>query len=291
MANAQQVEFLNAGMGSAYALGWVYTKEAGLLTDKAVYTAADKSASATNPFQLDSSGRSTVYAEGNYKFIIKDVNLANTITLDNLYYSLPASSDPVTSITATTYTILSTDRYVICNAVSGNIAITLLSASSMSGIEIKFVKTDASSYTVTVGSFAPLTAQNQALIIKSDGTNWRIVSRYDASAIGVLSKTDDYTMSAVDIGMTIVMTSAGNKTVTLCSLEAVHDGLELPFVKGGAGNFKIQTVDSDTIDDSSAGGYIENTTAGDVGATLTLKYIHSLTKLVVVGGKGTWTTA
>lgn len=87
---AQQVESLLAGVrdtnGEPLAAGKVFHYVAGTTTDKALYTAADMSSSAAQPYVLDAYGRGTVWGYGAYKFIIKD-SADNTIyTWDNLRY-------------------------------------------------------------------------------------------------------------------------------------------------------------------------------------------------------------
>ncbi len=185
MANAQQIEFLNSGMSTAYGLGWVYSYEAGTTsTNKTVYTVADKSANATNPFQLDANGRATVYADGNYKLVIKDVNLANAITLDNMYYSvLSTINRATTSVTADTTTTTS-DYLVLVNTASGNVTVNLVTAAGNGGLEHLIIKTSADAYTVTVdpsgtqtiagSSTKVLSAQYQAVGIISDNSNWQM---------------------------------------------------------------------------------------------------------------------
>jgi hypothetical protein len=186
MANALQVDFFNSGLGTAYGLGWVYTYESGTTTDKTTYTEGDMSANAANPFQLDANGRATVYGNGNYTFLIKDVNLANSITLDNMYYAVPASSNlAVTSVSAD-YTTLSTDRLILVNTAAGNITITLLTAVGNTGLEYTIIKTSADSYTVTVDPYSTQTAggastktlpgQYDSISIISDNANWQMTN-------------------------------------------------------------------------------------------------------------------
>lgn len=186
MANAQQVEFLNSGLGTDYGLGWVYTYESGTTTNKTVYTSADKLANATNPFQLDANGRSTVYAEGNYTLVIKDVNLANAITLNNLYYSVYSADNPNVVSKSADYTTSSTDYLILVNTAAGNITITPVMAVGNSGVEHLVIKTSADANTViidpagsqTIGgsSTKTITAQYQAIGFMSDNSNWQLTT-------------------------------------------------------------------------------------------------------------------
>ena len=75
MSRAQQVDVLLAGIydnvGNPLSGGKIYTYYAGTTTPLAIYSAADKSAYATNPVILDANGRAKVWAEGTYKFVVK----------------------------------------------------------------------------------------------------------------------------------------------------------------------------------------------------------------------------
>lgn len=90
MATAIQVESLWNGLrdnnGEPLAGGKVYTYEAGTTTPKALFTASDKSTSATNPVILDGYGRAQVWADGRYKFVVKTSADVTLYTLDNLLY-------------------------------------------------------------------------------------------------------------------------------------------------------------------------------------------------------------
>lgn len=90
MGRAVQVDFLVAGLrdsnGEPLALGKVFHYVAGTTTDKDVYTAYDKSATAAQPVVLDANGKALIYADGAYKFVIKDANDVTLYTHDNLFF-------------------------------------------------------------------------------------------------------------------------------------------------------------------------------------------------------------
>lgn len=93
---AQQVELLLAGLlynGTAVNAGKIYTYEAGTLVAKATYTDSSKVTAAANPVILDSQGRAAIYAEGNYKFVVKDSNDNTLYTWDNLFFSRAGSTN------------------------------------------------------------------------------------------------------------------------------------------------------------------------------------------------------
>lgn len=90
MATAVQVESLWNGLtdnsGQPLAAGRVFTYAAGTTTPVSLFTASDKSTSATNPLILDANGKAQVWADGRYKFVIKTAADVTLYTLDNLLY-------------------------------------------------------------------------------------------------------------------------------------------------------------------------------------------------------------
>ena len=77
MSRATQIEMLMAGLlydGEPVSGGKVYTYIAGTSNATSLYTEQDKSTYAANPIVLDSQGRATVYADGVYKFVVKDAD-------------------------------------------------------------------------------------------------------------------------------------------------------------------------------------------------------------------------
>jgi len=87
MANARIVEFLLSGIfdisGNPVNAGKIYSYAAGTDTEKTLYTDAAKTGEATNPVILDASGRAIVYADGNYKFIVKTSTGVLLFTVDD----------------------------------------------------------------------------------------------------------------------------------------------------------------------------------------------------------------
>lgn len=90
MATAVQVESLWNGLtdnsGQPLAAGKVYTYVAGTTTPVSLFTASDKTTSATNPLILDAYGKAQVWADGRYKFVVKTSADVTLYTLDNLLY-------------------------------------------------------------------------------------------------------------------------------------------------------------------------------------------------------------
>ncbi len=67
------IQFADAD-GHPYAGGTLDTWVAGTTTPKTTWTTADKSAANTNPIVLDSAGRCTVYGDGLYRVVLRDLN-------------------------------------------------------------------------------------------------------------------------------------------------------------------------------------------------------------------------
>lgn len=95
MATAVQVEALWNGLtdnsGDLLGAGKVYTYAAGTTTPVSLFTASDKTSSATNPIILDGYGRAQVWADGRYKFVVKTSADVTLYTLDNLLYGFDDS--------------------------------------------------------------------------------------------------------------------------------------------------------------------------------------------------------
>ena len=117
---------------------------------------------------------------------------------------------------------------------------------------------------------------------ESSGMKW--------SYIPAETKTDDYTITAADLGKSLRMSAATAKTFSLPSVGASEDGARITLMKIGAGQVTVDAADSDTIWDSSAGGTIYNDVAAETRAMVTLEYVHSVAKWVIVEIFGTWKT-
>lgn len=90
MGRAVVVETLLNGLTDLSGLplsgGKVYSYDAGTLIARSLYTSLDKTGVAANPVILDTRGRAQVYADGLYKFIVKDSTDTTLYTWDNLPY-------------------------------------------------------------------------------------------------------------------------------------------------------------------------------------------------------------
>lgn len=84
------VQILAAGLedtlGVPLSGGKVYTYAAGGSTPKTTYTDRGKTTPAANPIILSAYGTSLIFADGNYKFVVKDANDSTIYTWDNLNF-------------------------------------------------------------------------------------------------------------------------------------------------------------------------------------------------------------
>jgi hypothetical protein len=104
----------------------------------------------------------------------------------------------------------------------------------------------------------------------------------------VEAKTDNYTVTLNDFGKTFVMNTTTSKTFSLPSVASGEIGSWVEFVKIPSGEIHIDAADSDTIEDSSAGGEIY--CSGELGpASLKLKLVTA-TWWKIESGVGPWQT-
>lgn len=99
--------------------------------------------------------------------------------------------------------------------------------------------------------------------------------------------TDNYIVSLEDRGYDLIMNSTSNKTFTLPSVSEAEAGVPFTFKNINIGRLTVQAADSDTIDDSNAGGTIYSDTDNIASITLILV---SATKWQIDGANGAWVT-
>ncbi len=80
-----RLQFIDAN-GDPYALGWLYTYEAGSTTPLATYANSTGTPNSAT-LQLDAAGRATVYlrTDKHYKFVLYDVDLVPVFTQDDVF--------------------------------------------------------------------------------------------------------------------------------------------------------------------------------------------------------------
>jgi len=111
---------------------------------------------------------------------------------------------------------------------------------------------------------------------------------FTADHMVVSTKTDSHVVTSADFGKSLRMNSADDKSFTLPSVGTSEDGARVTFIKQGAGKMTMIAVDTDYIDDSSATGTIYTITNY---ATITLEYVHGMTRWVIISAAGTFTSS
>jgi len=194
-----------------------------------MYTDAAMTVAATNPIVLDSQGRATVYADGNYYMVVKTSAGVTVDTPDNFYYAVQATSGYDSYVAKTAdYTATATDDIITVNAAGGVVTISLPTAVGIEGKRFTIVKTDSSANAVTIdpngaqtingSATSALSNQYDALQIVSTGANWvqsaknlELLDQDDMSSDSATSAASQQSIKAyVDSG-TVTMT---NKTLT-----------------------------------------------------------------------------
>lgn len=180
---AIQIESLLAGLldnnGNPLAAGKVYTYAAGTSTPKTTWIDAGKTTPATNPVILDGVGCAEVYADGDYKIVVKTSADVLVATHDGVKYRSP-TSNVLTKIS--NYTATHDDDVILANAASGAITITLPSATTaVYPIIVKKIDSTANAVTIaasggqTIDGSATIdiAVQNGTATLYSDGSQWR----------------------------------------------------------------------------------------------------------------------
>lgn len=208
-------QFYYDSNGNPLSGGLLYSYQAGTTTPQVTYTDSTGGTPNANPVVLDASGGAQVWLDPSlsYKFILKDVNLVQQWSVDNVIGTLAAGS----VITATiqdgsvtraklaagavsnfgvvtknaVFTAAVTDDIYLCDTSSGAYIATLPTAIGNSGKRLTFKKTTNDLNTLTVkgngadtvdGSNTVLVySQNDSIAVVSDGSNWKITDCISAS--------------------------------------------------------------------------------------------------------------
>lgn len=270
MGRAVQVEFLLAGVtnssGNPLASGKVYTYEAGTTTAKTTYTDQGKTTSAANPVILGTRGETSIFAEGAYKFVVKDSSDATLFTVDGLQYVYPDSFNVYAGTStgsANAYVLTpspASTGYVDGNTYTfiANFATTGASTINVSGLGAKsFVRNDGTT-ALGVGDILVSTLVNAIYI--SGSNHFRLVS-----TAGVVALSGGGTGSA---------TAAGARTNL------------------GLGSIATQAASAVAITGGTIAGAAITTSSYSGSATITSGSVTGITDITVAdGGTGSSTAA
>lgn len=257
-----QIESLLAGLlddnGNPLAAGKVYTYEAGTSTPKTTWTDAAKTTPSTNPIILDAVGRADVYADGEYKLVIKTSADVLVSTHDGVKYRNP-SSNVLTKIS--NYTATYDDDVILANAASGGITITLPSAvNAIYPLVVKKIDATANVVTIaasggqTIDGSATITisVQNGTATLYSDGAQWRGASQVVTA--GDSDKVDGY-HAGNSSGQVPVSNGTVNTNLNADFLDGEHGAFYRNASNMNAGTIPLAQVpatltgkDADTLD-------------------------------------------
>lgn len=175
-----------SGSGSGYKLNFY---ETGTVVRKDSFSDNALTSANANPVVADSAGRfGDIFLEsGTYKVVLTDENDVEIWTADPVQGSTGTSGVVDEKTTAYTVTVDDGTKVLAVDATAGAVTITLLAAATAGdGFELTIKKTDSSANAVTIdGNGAEtidgaatlvLPAQNDSVTIRSDGSNWLVVS-------------------------------------------------------------------------------------------------------------------
>lgn len=252
---AVQIEALWAGLldnsGNPISGGKVYTYEAGTSTDKDTYTDRTKLSTAANPIILDSYGRAEVYADGLYKFVVKDSDDVTLYDVDNLEYLTNEGGDITASSVIVDSKIKLDDNNLTSAETNGSIDIIPtgtgdLNIAPVSG-QINIGPDSGDTVIATIQT-------NQDLDIQPNGTGKFYINKASAAnGIDVIRDEDD--MASDD----------ANALATQQSIKAYTDNQLASFqakklfsqaIKNG--NFDIWTIAGTSFTDPADGAQLAN---------------------------------
>ena len=152
--------------------------------------------------------------------LIKTVLEATFPNASKAFYFPGVSASKVAADSPVTVAVTDENDLFRANATSGAITFNLPAAATAgAGFEVGFVKTDSSANAVTIdgnssetiggSATLTLTKQNQSLVIRSDGTNWQVMSAARMGALSLLDSID--TAELTDNGVTLAKMAHGTQ--------------------------------------------------------------------------------
>lgn len=254
---AIQIDLLLAGLvhpttGEAVGSGTVYFYAAGTTTAKNVWTEKEKTNAYTS-YSLSAIGTAQLYAEGNYKVVVKDSDGATVQTLDNIRLEFPYYGIRTVIQTGSQ---LSQDDFLLVNTTSGAVTINALAAASWTRpLKIQRIA-GSNSITLdpngseTVDGSATLTWNSDAIVeIISDGSNLRTAG-FRSSFADADNDTKIQVEESTDEDI-IRFDTAGTERVTITSTKVTSTiPIQVNAHQDADGDTKIQveeSADEDTI--------------------------------------------
>ena len=143
-------------------------------------------------------------------------------------------------------------------------------------------------------------ASDEVLVLQSDVLKKETITQIGTLIGGGGGTTTTVTYNNSDVTINAALTTQENVYVienaspvqlNLPSVSAANIGKIVEVHKLGAGNLVIDAADSDTINDSSAGGTVSNTEAAQTYAVIRLRLCTATHWRMAAYPSGTWTTA
>ena len=211
MSRAQAIPMLLSGIqdtsGVPLNAGTVNFYASGTTTDQAVYTDQAKTTEAANPYTLDSNGQAQLYADGNYKLVVKDSGGSTLYTWDSLLFGL----DDATSIWGGTSTG-SSNAY----AITPSPAITTYAAGQTFTFLSNHVSSGAATLNINGLGVTTLKNTDGSAIGASDIANGGLVS--------VAYNGTDFQLTGAAVSTPISVANGGTSGSTI---NAAQQGLDL----------------------------------------------------------------
>lgn len=221
-----------SSIGSGWLLNFYVT---GTTTRKDTFSDNALTSANANPVVSDSSGRfADIFLEsGTYKVVLTDASAVEKWTADPVAGSVGSSGAVDEKTASYTITIADATKIIAVDSTTGAATITLLAAAvAGDGFEVTVKKTDSSSNAVTIdgdgsetidGSATyAITRQYEATSIRSDGTNWLILSR---TALNNISEdTTPQLGGDLDANGSQIQWSQGADVASATALAVLTDG-------------------------------------------------------------------
>jgi hypothetical protein len=187
-----------------------------------------------------------------------NANIAGVYVNKNHIY-VPSWSTIVTKTVAYTVQIPDDDT-IFADATSGALAITIPAGAYYPQYELRIKKIDSSANAVTITPVSGniegvaslvLRTQNEYSVLKSDGTNWQIMSIAAVNKLAISTKTTTYTIVTTD-DMILADATSGTFTITLpTAVGLLGKQFTIKRINTNANNVTIGTTSSQTIDGST----------------------------------------
>lgn len=292
-ATAQQVDFLAAGMtdssGLPLASGLVYTYSSGTTASKTTWLDTNKATARTNPIVLDARGRALVFADGRYKFVVKNSVGVTQYTFDGLEYSsvltfASDTTDPFGAIlTQTNLIVASLTATLSANLNANNYKVTALATPSADGDAVNkgYLGTVAPPARILVADFSTIFTTTTA----ADGT-------FSFASLASYSYTNSSSASMaviVSFNMFVASTSASVSGAIWINSNADSNGIPGSYALASGTDRNVHLFGVDLVPASTTRQYfVAGDLGSDAGCRATVIHDPSLVEVGVITALEDW---